>query len=224
MEAAYSLGADAVWILDDDSWPQKEALEALMEGSWDPKIVRHAIQIDPKTSRLTWPMWIKSGTTWRLILAEKELSQDLSTISKSSWTGALIPKEIRNQVGPVNGELFIRGEDEEYPWRIAKHGFTFAAYHKSKLDHPGSESLVHWQFLGKNFFVERGLTDWKLYYKVRNMVWLKRQQSTTFAAVLMAAAFAVSVSLIDGIHKLPLILSAVLDGWRGNLGRWSKHP
>jgi GT2 family glycosyltransferase len=61
MERAFAAGADAVWILDDDSWPRERALEALLAGTWDPRVVRHALQIDPQTGKFTWPLQVGDG-------------------------------------------------------------------------------------------------------------------------------------------------------------------
>jgi rhamnopyranosyl-N-acetylglucosaminyl-diphospho-decaprenol beta-1,3/1,4-galactofuranosyltransferase len=220
MELAFSKGADAVWILDDDSWPRPAALAELLVGEWDATVVRHPLQIDPATGRFTWPLQVANGGGgWRLAGATEELPQGPVVASRITWTGALIPREIREAVGPVNGELFIRGEDEEYPWRIEQAGFTQQAMTRSLMDHPGPRNVVHWKLFGKNFFFERGLADWKLYYKVRNMVWLKRRQSGNRRALLMAAAYAFAAVVIDGPQRLPLLRRAVRDGWHGRLGR-----
>jgi len=53
MELAFSRGADAVWILDDDSWPRPEALAAMLAEPFDPEVIRHPLQIDPATGKLT---------------------------------------------------------------------------------------------------------------------------------------------------------------------------
>jgi GT2 family glycosyltransferase len=132
----------------------------------------------------------------------------------------LVSREVREAVGPVNGELFIRGEDEEYPWRIEQAGFPQEAVKHAVLDHPGPENLVHWRLLGKNFFFERGLADWKLHYKVRNMVWLKRRQAGRWRAIALALTYAVASVGIDGARRLPLVWRAARDGWRGRLGKW----
>lgn len=220
MELAFAKGADAVWILDDDSWPRENALEELLVGPWDAKVLRHPLQIDPRTKRFTWPLQVDDGQGgWRLVDSEEDLPDGPVIASRITWTGALIPREIREAVGPVNGELFIRGEDEEYPWRIEQAGFTQQAMRHSVMDHPGPQDVVHWKFLGKNFFFERGLADWKLYYKVRNMVWLKRRQSGTRRAVSMALAYSVAAVIIDGPERVPLLRRAIGDGWRGRLGR-----
>lgn len=225
MEIAFSKGADAVWILDDDSWPRPEALAALLEDPWEPCVVRHTIQIDPKTGRFTWPMQVmgESGE-WILVDRMEDLSATNPIHSRIMWTGALLPREVREAAGPVMGDLFIRGEDEEYPWRFEKAGFRQEAVRGAILDHPGPERLVEWKLFGKKLFFEPGLADWKLYYKVRNMVWLKRRQEGALRALAMAGAYALAASRIDGLRRLPLVWEAAGDGWSGRLGRWNKHP
>ncbi len=220
MERAFDDGADAVWILDDDSWPREAALAAMLDGEWDPGVVRHSLQIDPVSGRFTWPLQITDGQGgWRLVWSEGELPEGPKVRSRISWTGALLPREVRECVGPVTGDLFIRGEDEEYPWRIEQAGFSQEAIRGAVMDHPGPQNVVHWQFLGKNFFFERGLADWKLYYKVRNMVWLKRKQTGDLRAIRMAVAYTFAATLIDGPRRIPLLCRAIRDGWRGRLGK-----
>jgi GT2 family glycosyltransferase len=220
MDRAFDEGADAVWILDDDSWPRPLAMEAMLAGEWNPQVVRHALQIDPQTTRFTWPLQVTDGHGgWKLISTEDELPAGPRVLSRISWTGALIPKVVRETVGPVNGALFIRGEDEEYPWRIEQAGFSQEAVRGAMMDHPGPKNVIHWKFLRKNFFFEKGLANWKLYYKVRNMVWLKRKQCGNRHALIMAVSYLVGASIIDGPQRLPLLVRAIRDGWHGRLGK-----
>lgn len=223
MELAFTKGADAVWILDDDSWPRENALRHLLAAPWDPNVVRHALQVDPKTGRFTWPMWTRSESGWKLAFDATELPELPLVPSKTSWTGTLVSRQVRGAVGPVLGDLFIRGEDEEYPWRIAQAGFRFEAACGAVMDHPGAANVIHWQFLGKHFFFESGLADWKLYYKVRNMIWLKRRQAGGLQALAMALSYAMATAWIDGSQRLSLIWEAADDGWHARLGRWKRH-
>lgn len=219
MEFAFKRGADAVWILDDDSWPRPDAL-AELANDWDPGVVRHAMQIDPKTGRFTWPLQVGDGRGgWRLIDSMDEMPPGERVRSRIIWTGALLSRQVREAVGPVNGDLFIRGEDEEYPWRFEQAGFYQEAVKKAVLDHPGPDDMVHWRVFGRSLFFERGLADWKLYYKVRNMVWIRRMQAGGLRAILIAAAYALAAARIDGIHRLPLVWEAAIDGWNGKLGK-----
>lgn len=220
MELAFAQGVDGVWILDDDSWPRPDALEGMLAKPWDCHVVRHPLQIDPKTGRFTWPLLVTDGAGgWKLIGCSSELPEGDFIPSRITWTGALIPREIREAVGPVKGELFIRGEDEEYPWRIEQAGFTQEAARHAVMDHPGPARMLHWRFLGKHFFFEPGLADWKLYYKVRNMIWLKRMQSGRWKAAKMATAYAIAAIMIDGPARVPLLVRAMRDGWVGRLGK-----
>jgi len=221
MDLAFAEGADAVWILDDDSWPRPSALEDLIKEPWDPKVVRHSLQIDPRTGKFTWPLQIADRDQgWRMIDSIEELPNADFTRSRIIWTGALVSREVRQIVGAVNGALFIRGEDEEYPLRIEEAGFSQAAARRSILDHPGPPSLARWRFCGRHLFFEPGLADWKLYYKIRNMVWLKKKRSGNCTALAMSLAYLVATARIDGLHRAPLVLEAMRDGWRGRLGKW----
>lgn len=222
MDLGFAEGADAVWILDDDSWPRPEALEKILALPWDPEIVRHPLQIDPDTGKLTWPMLTRQPRgPWHLVWETAQLGHGPTSLNRTSWTGSLISHEIYSTVGPVNGDLFIRGEDEEYPWRIRKAGFRTEAVHAALLDHPGSRDVVWFSILGRSFFFEKNLADWKFFYKVRNMVWLKRKQSNPLKAILVAIAYALFALRFDGISRIPLVWRASVAGWFGNLGRYT---
>jgi glycosyltransferase involved in cell wall biosynthesis len=223
MELAFSEGADAVWILDDDSWPRPDALEMLLQDGFDPCCVLHPLQIDPASGRFTWPLQLMTEGGVTLVEDADSLPQGDRVESRGVWTGALISRQVRERVGPVHGALFIRGEDEEYPWRIEREGIREFAVVKSILDHPGPKDLVMFEALGKRLFLEAGLADWKLYYKVRNMVWLKRKQGGLKLALGMAIAYGLAMARVDGAHRIPLWWEAVWSGLRGKLGKWAKQ-
>ena len=156
MDFAFTEGVDAVWILDDDSWPRPDALEALIKEPWDPKVVRHSLQIDPNTGKFTWPLQIANNNQgWSMINSIEALPNTDFTTSRIIWTGALVSREVREKIGAVNGALFIRGEDEDYPLRIEEAGFTQAAARHSILDHPGSSDIIRWKFFGKHMTLPR---------------------------------------------------------------------
>ncbi|WP_367875276.1 glycosyltransferase [Luteolibacter sp. Populi] len=205
MDHAFAAGADAVWILDDDSWPRTGALEALLAKDFDPGLVRHSLQIDPVGGHYSWPLPVRSASgTWHTIRHPDEWPASDRAESRASWTGALVPRAAWEKAGPVLGELFIRGEDEEYPRRLAAAGFRFEAVRDSVLDHPSAKNLRRWQIAGKDFWFETGLEDWKFYYEVRNTVWLMFREGSALKG--WAIAF---------LHLLATLLH---DGWSGS--RW----
>jgi rhamnopyranosyl-N-acetylglucosaminyl-diphospho-decaprenol beta-1,3/1,4-galactofuranosyltransferase len=225
MEIAFARQADAVWILDDDSWPRPDALQKLLDIDPTDDEVIHPIQIDPKTNDLTWPMQVHSPVSgWTTVHSLREIGHQSFVVTRNNWTGSLVPRSVRKKVGPVMGDLFIRGEDEEYPWRFQQAGISQRAALASILDHPGPPELQRTSLLGKTIYFETGLSDWKLYYKVRNMVWLQRRKRGTLAALALFLSYLIIVSRHDGAHRTPLLLEAASDGLRSRLGRWHKHP
>lgn len=223
MEYAFQHGMDAVWILDDDSFPRDKALEALLSEGYDPCVVRHSMQIDPATGVYTWPLQVASKDGFRLIHGPEELGAERLVQTRIMWTGALVSRHVYERIGRVKADLFIRGEDEEYPLRIERYGFRQEGVVDSVLDHVGPQNLIKIRMLGKNFFYEQGLSDWKLYYKVRNMVWLQLRERGVIRAIMMALAYGWVGVKIDGWHRWPLLWEAMIDGWSGRLGKWEKH-
>jgi rhamnopyranosyl-N-acetylglucosaminyl-diphospho-decaprenol beta-1,3/1,4-galactofuranosyltransferase len=222
MERAFADGADAVWILDDDSWPEPDALEAMLGPGWRDDVVRHCLQLKPATREFTWPMYLVAGAGgWKICDSLDDLPDGEILPSRASWTGALLPRRVREAVGPVETGLFIRGEDEDYPRRIASAGFSFEAVRGARLEHPGPEQFVRWSFLGRQLYIEPGLAETKLYYKVRNMVWIKRRESGLPGALAMAAAYAVGLARVDKMSRLrwQVFRLALTDALKGQLGK-----
>jgi len=225
MDRAFADGADAVWILDDDSWPEFGALEAMLAAEWRDEVVRHCLQLKPGTREFTWPMDLhREGGGWLTCNFLDDLPEGEMLASRASWTGALIPRRVREAVGPVEGGLFIRGEDEDYPRRITAAGFAFEAVRGARLEHPGPEKFVCWSFLGRKLFVEPDLPEWKLYYKVRNMVWIKRREAGLPGALAMAAAYAAGLVRVDQMDasRWRVFRRALADGLAGRLGRMAE--
>lgn len=225
MTVAFGNGSDAIWILDDDSHPRTDALQHLLGAYRSGNQVIHSLQIDPATGDLTWPMQILDPQRgWHTISHLKELPLSGTVQTRNNWTGSLLPRSVWQMVGHVMGELFIRGEDEEYPWRFLQHGITQACVCESILDHPGPAALVSASFFGKRIYFEPGLADWKLYYKVRNMVWLQRRKRGLLPMLGMAAAYLWAILRNDEWGKVAVFFQATRDGVSGRLGRWRKHP
>lgn len=178
--AFHELKADAVWILDDDSWPRPHTLQALLAAPCDDDTVRMSLVIDPKRGdELSWPLTIPahegSQRRWVNAVRRAELPAGNIIASRGGWLGALYPRRVWQRVGTPTPELFIRGEDEEYPWKVRAAGFRFVTVRDSELEHPSAKlELLHFHIGGRSYFYEPGLADSRLYYKIRNWAWLQR--------------------------------------------------
>jgi|GEM_PF-990807 len=177
MDKAFEEGADAVWILDDDSWPMPDALETLLDGDLPPGTVRASRVIDPATGHLSWAMQVYEEESWKLLEENNSLPSDKPFRIRRSWLGSLIPRVVYEKVGPVNGELFLRGEDEDYPRRIEDAGFPVYLFPSSILHHPPSGRLHRWSVFGQEIVLESGLKGDKLYYRLRNAWWIEKERA-----------------------------------------------
>ena len=221
MRIALDAGADAVWVLDDDSWPRPGALELLAAQGLRGDRVCHPLQVDPVTGRIAWPVPLPEGGGWRFLHLPDEVPPGLVTESRPSWTGSLFPREVILRVGPVNAALFLRGEDDDYALRAAALGVRFLLVGDAVLDHPGPAGMRRFRLFGKSFFWQPELADWKLYYQVRNAIWLKRHYlgAPAGAAVTLCHWLAELIGGEWSLARWKILAKATADGWLDQLGR-----
>jgi len=218
-ERAFDAGADAVWILDDDSWPQPGALERLLDPAGPERGVRAALVIDPDSGEPSWPWQEFEEGEW--VLRDRRPADGAWRRVRRAWLGALVPRAVRESVGPVHGALFLRGEDEDYPRRIEAAGFEFHLCPRSVLHHPPGGELGTLRLGGHQVVLERGLRGSKLYYRLRNAWWMaKRDRGPAAMALLMLAhAWLLARESADSGARARPFRRAAVDAWKGRLGR-----
>lgn len=222
------LGADAVWVLDDDSWPRPQALQALLREKADPRTVRMSLVIDPrKNDDLSWPLTIVCNDgRWKNVITRRDLPEGNAIPSRGGWLGALYPRAAWEAAGIPTPELFIRGEDEEYPWKVRQAGFRFITVRDSELEHPSSpQALHHFRCGDRSFFYEAGLPVSRHYYKARNWAWLQRlKHPKGYIRRLAACAMYILLSINFmmqteelTLQRLTALLRALHNGFYGKL-------
>ena len=230
---AYAFGelhADYVWVLDDDSWPRPHTLEALLAVPDAPNLVRMSLVIDPaKGDELSWPLTIATGSEkrpWENAMVRDELPEGNAIPSRGGWLGALYPRAAWEKAGVPTEELFIRGEDEEYPWKVRNAGFRFVTARDSELEHPSAKRpLIRYRIGTKTFFYEPGLPISRVYYKVRNWAWLQRLHMPHNYPHRLAACAAYLVLACNGMlaagefrmGNVYTLLRALHNGFYGKL-------
>lgn len=221
MDQAFVQGADSVWILDDDSWPTRDAISQLTTENLPLEMIRASRVIDPETGNLSWPMQVKTGSSWSLLEGNDLLPKQDSFRIRRSWLGALIPKEVYRTVGSVRGDLFLRGEDEDYPRRIERAGFQVTLFPKSILHHPSAGRLHRWSVFGQEIVLERMLSPDKLYYRLRNAWWIEKDNSGTLRAAFDAILYLVALVRWERSVRswFPIWLEAFLDAMNDQLGK-----
>lgn len=238
-----TLGADYVWMLDDDSWPRPDTLEALMRlpddaGALSPlPLVRMAMVVDPaRGDELSWPLSARAthndAEPWQHLDRRADLPPVEAIPSRGGWLGALYPRLLWETVGCPTAALFIRGEDEEYPLLARRAGFRFVTAASALLDHPSPPvPLVRIEFGGKCFFYEPGMPDGRFYYKVRNWAWLKRAalpgrpllRLLACGAYIILALNAMLASGETSPRRLYTLLRALHNGYYGHLRPYERR-
>lgn len=224
------LGVDFVWVLDDDSWPRPDTLRALLAVDVPPRTVRMSLVVDPAShDELSWPLTITSGEqddAGKNIVTRRDLPPGNEIPSRGGWLGALYPREAWQEAGVPTPELFIRGEDEEYPWKVRNAGFRFVTVRNSELEHPSAAiPLIHFSFARRSFFYEPGLPPSRSYYKARNWAWLQRLKRPRNPLHRLAACIFYAILSVDAmmmcdelsVARLYSLLRALHNGFYGKL-------
>lgn len=221
LEQVFHEGYQAAWILDDDSWPEPEALERLITADLPADAVRSCRVVDLATGHLSWPLQLSIYDGWRFLETDEPLPRGEAILIRRAWLGALIPRQIYERVGRVTGELFLRGEDEDYPRRIEAAGFLTYLIAGSLLHHPPCGPLKHWKMRNFTVVLEKSLNGNSLYYRLRNSWWMIRRDRGNLAAAVVALLMGLALLRCKDNPKswLPVWWQAVCDAFLGRLGK-----
>jgi rhamnopyranosyl-N-acetylglucosaminyl-diphospho-decaprenol beta-1,3/1,4-galactofuranosyltransferase len=170
---ALSLGADWVWLADDDGRPADEnVLAVLLEEAER----RNLAEISPVVTnienpdKLAFPM--RRGLTWKRSAAD--LGTDFLPGIASLFNGALFRASTLDVVGVPDYRLFFRGDEVEVHRRLVRSGLPFGTSLKVAYVHPdGSDEFK--PMLGGRFHAQDPENQIKRYYTYRNRGYLLSQ-------------------------------------------------
>ncbi|MGW6003841.1 glycosyltransferase [Oerskovia enterophila] len=181
-EVAYELGLDAMWLMDDDTVPQPEALGELVDG------------LDRASELLGYlPSFACSLVLWKDgSLCEMNtpdptwdfarplaMGADFTLMKSCSFVSVLVTREAVHAVGLPSANFFIWYDDAEYTQRLSKYrpGIFLPS---SKVNHLLPQNR------GVNFGDVNDGNIWKFEYGVRNQIASARVfRSPTLAASLV---------------------------------------
>jgi len=174
---ALSLGADWVWLADDDGRPADAAvLGTLLECA-----TRHALaEVSPMVcdladpTRLAFPL--RRGLVWRRWVHELRTdgSGDLLPGIASLFNGALFRAATLEAVGVPDIRLFIRGDEVEVHRRLVRSGLPFGTCLDAVYLHPqGSDEFK--PILGGRMHTQYPDDATKRYFTYRNRGYVQSQ-------------------------------------------------
>lgn len=189
MRRGYELGADFVWIMDDDGYPEPEALERLLSGlsAASDELgapVPFACSVVVFTDGAICEMNNPAPTwDWGRLLVK---GQNSVMVEQCSFVSVLIPRWVLETFGLPFKEYFIWFDDAEYTLRITR-------------ETPGVQVLdsVTVHDIGVNQGVNFGMIDesnaWKFAYGVRNQASYQRHHRSLPHFLLFAAQVVVGM-------------------------------
>ncbi|WP_199430816.1 galactofuranosyltransferase GlfT1 [Qaidamihabitans albus] len=170
---ALALGAEWVWLADDDGRPADEnVLAVLLEEAQR----RGLAEVSPVVANIDDPdklaFPLRRGLTWKRSSAE--LGTDFLPGIASLMNGALFRASTLEVTGVPDLRLFFRGDEVELHRRLVRSGLPFGTSLKTAYLHPnGSDEFK--PMLGGRFHAQDPENEVKRYYTYRNRGYLLSQ-------------------------------------------------
>ncbi len=209
MDIAVEQGYSWVWLMDDDSIPKPDALEALVQGA---KLLNGRFGF--LSSKALWT----DGTPCKMNVQRESLFRNLTNYYEgpmpvviASFVSMFIPVKIVRKVGLPIAEFFIWTDDWEYSRRISRH-FPCYVIPESEVIHKMAENG------GTSIATDAEDRLWRYRYAYRNEVYLYRREGIRGLLHLMVRTpvHLARVMLYAKDHRLKrmwLILESTLEGF-----------
>ena len=226
IEVALKENFDAVWLMDDDGYPHSHALATLVKA-WQPSAACISSVVvkenDPEAFVFPFPLLDAVGLPVLLGNPRKlRRIHELEPFTKEGaypfahlFNGALINLAAVRQVGNVDRDFFIYGEEVDYFFRLRRYGRVCSILNALHM-HPDVS--------------QRPYTPVKVYYYIKNMLvlnsryfnWPLLRHGLAVVAVLARTAkrngIAVAISYVIG-KGAPAFYSAIGRGLAGKVGK-----
>ncbi|GAA2989271.1 galactofuranosyltransferase GlfT1 [Actinokineospora diospyrosa] len=170
---ALSMGADWLWLADDDGRPADETVLATL---LDVAERRGLAEVSPMVTnidhpeRLAFPL--RRGLTWKR--EADQLGEDFLPGIASLFNGALFRADTLDVVGVPDYRLFFRGDEVEIHRRLVRSGLPFGTCLRAAYLHPdGSDEFK--PMLGGKLHAQDPDNVVKRYYTYRNRGYLLSQ-------------------------------------------------
>ncbi len=218
MRQALELGADWVWMMDDDAIPRQDALEKLLAFAIDKICVYGSLAVNGDDT--SWPTTLVSEE--RKVVNKKFDVPNLAEVQSLPFLGFFINKEVIAEIGLPDEGYFIAADDVEYCMRAQRAGHRVYIAGESLIDHPKSQRYS-FGFFGLTLICLT-LPPWKRYYDTRNRLLIgKKYYGWRFYFKTIPGSFLrLLAALVHEPHRAAqtkAFFAGLLDGLRGLKGR-----
>lgn len=192
MKWAYEHGADAIWIMDDDTIPEEDALQKLWDGiACIRKQVASKSEIGFVSSTVLWtdgsPCEMNRqhyvGDTFSI--SGKDAEEDILTlqpVDSATFVSLLFSREAVEKMGLPIKEYFIWGDDKEYTLRSSAR---YPCYHVK------NSVVIHKMAInaGSNIVIDAIARVPRYFYAFRNDLCTAKRRGTKEVIIYFAAYF-----------------------------------
>ncbi|MGH8571975.1 MAG: glycosyltransferase, partial [Gammaproteobacteria bacterium] len=171
VEEALAGGWDAVWLMDDDGYPERDALR-LLEEKLAPGVscVSSVVLCEDDPNKFVFPFPVLNSRGLPVLFATRRKIRHLDELEKAAagdtypfahlFNGALLRTEMVRRIGNVESGFFLMGDEVDFFMRMRGEGAV--------LSHLGARHL-HPDVSG------RPLDPVKFYYYVKNTIILNQR-------------------------------------------------
>jgi rhamnopyranosyl-N-acetylglucosaminyl-diphospho-decaprenol beta-1,3/1,4-galactofuranosyltransferase len=219
-------GFDAVWLMDDDGYPDEEAL-ATLEVAMTPEVAcaSSVVLREDMPTHFVFPFALLDRRGFPVIFRAPRKLVTLDELRKTApngtypfaylFNGALISLEAVRKIGNVNKEFYLSGEEVDYLFRLRSAGQVISVL-KAVQFHPDVS--------------QRPLTEAKFYYFLKNTIALNALYFNSIPIRNLLAVIAVLgrtakrngllavISYLSG-SRARIFYLAIVRGLRGKIGK-----
>lgn len=220
---AYSRGHNWLWLMDDDVYPDKNALESLLNTKkllteelvvlvpvrlWEDGSLAELPAVDYNLrSLLCLPG--RERTSVGSVYPDLSLLPPVLEVIDFSFEGPLLPREAVAAVGLPSAQYYIMGDDTDYAIRLKRAGARLvlvASSHIFRMLRPSSNA---------------SLPPWKRRHLIRNKLWITRLYGENWATrwlrpwlwgVLILGASVVKGRLVKDWRGFSATVMGVMEG------------
>ncbi|MFL5257768.1 MAG: glycosyltransferase [Rhodopila sp.] len=219
IETALGLGAEFVWLMDDDAHPARndclEHLVALAEAGTD---IAAPLVLDQEDSeRLAFPIrW--AGRT-RFLAAELRNIRHIDGFAHL-FNGALVRADVFHAIGLPDPRFVCRGDEVEFMLRARRAGIALRIETAAHVLHPSSRPEIHPILFG-SFYATVPLAEQKRRLQFRNRGYIFRAYGMWHYLVADILRYGCHYLLrrnpdLPGLSRW---LAATMTGWGGGFMR-----
>lgn len=200
IKTAYEKGADWIWCMDDDVFPHKDCLEKLLSYTQDSNIgilsPRRLLEGKVFTHEFQAYDFSNPFASMHGKKLSKQQIEQATEIVGADFEGPFIRREVVEQIGLPNKDLFIFCDDTDYCLRTHLAGFKLLYVPEALMD-------KHLFFSQDNWTTRNQKKKWKRYYQVRNEAYLNHHYGKNWGVRYLRSLIGALGYIIPALITMP---------------------